>query len=219
MEGKEQLARGVRPLLVEGPLDAVAVNVTMPADYVAVAPCGTAITPAHVDALRRHCDLDGAGLVLALDGDTAGRNAVVRSWRTLRHVAGPIDTAILPEGHDPADLLSPEKQSAVVEALQTAIPLADLLVDEKLDQFGELKFIETRLAAARSAARVVAELPPSQIARQVTRVAARTEVDPAEITAAIASAISPEPTKDALPASPARTSTHTGNRPTRRAHR
>ncbi|MEV5831552.1 toprim domain-containing protein [Spirillospora sp. NPDC052242] len=218
-EGRERLAQGVRPLLVEGPLDAIAVNVTMPAEYVAVAPCGTAITPAHVDALGRRCDLKNSGLVLALDGDRAGRTAVLRSWRTLRHITGPIDAAMLPEGRDPADLLSPERQSAVIEGLHASIPLPDLLVDERLDEFGELKFIETRLAAARSAARVIAELPPSQIARQVTRVAARTEVDPAEVTAAVASAISPEPTKDASPARPAQPSTHTGSRSTRHARK
>ncbi|OLT31870.1 hypothetical protein BJF79_08735 [Actinomadura sp. CNU-125] len=215
-EGSERLAKGVRPLLVEGPLDAVAVNVTMPTHYVAVAPCGTAITPAHIEALGRRYDLNTSGLVLALDGDSAGRAAAVRSWQALRHITGPVEVALLPEGRDPADILSSARQATVADSLRSVIPLADLLVDEKMEQFGELEFIETRLAAARSTARVIAELPPSQIARQVSRVAARTDIDPAEITSAVASAISPEPPTDGLPTRPSRSPTHMGNRSTRR---
>ncbi|GLZ16368.1 hypothetical protein Acsp04_66030 [Actinomadura sp. NBRC 104425] len=200
-ESRDHLARGGRPLIVEGPLDAIAVNSTMPQTYAAVAPCGTAITPDHLDALARYADLNTTGLVLALDGDDAGRAAALRAWQTLRVLTGPIDAALLPQGRDPADLLTSGSRAHLEQALGSLIPLADLLVDEKIKRHGgTLEFVEQRLAAARAAAGLISQLPPDQIARQVARVASRTQVEAAEITAAVAAAISPEPASDICPA-------------------
>ncbi|MEU4827062.1 toprim domain-containing protein [Actinomadura sp. NPDC023710] len=192
-ESRAQLATTCRPLLVEGPLDAIAVNVALPAVYAAVAPCGTAITIAQVEAIAAHADGPTSGLVIALDGDDAGRAGAVRAWRTLPTIEGPIEAALLPPGHDPGDLLSPASQFAVREALLSVIPLADLVIDEKIQRFGgALEFVESRLAAAQGAAAQIAQLPPDQIARQVDRVAARTGMDPADVTALVAGAISPD---------------------------
>ncbi|HEU5023593.1 MAG TPA: toprim domain-containing protein [Spirillospora sp.] len=196
-ETSDRLTQGARPLLVEGPLDAIAVNAVMPETYAAVATCGTAISPAHLNALERRTDLSMSGLVLALDGDPAGRVAAVRAWRHLSKVAGPVETVRLPTDRDPADLLDNPGDTDVHAALRSVVPLADLVVDEKLERFGgTLEFAENQLAAVRAAATVIAGLPPDQAARQVTRVASRTKWAPAEVTAAVASAISPEPAPD-----------------------
>ncbi|TDD71114.1 toprim domain-containing protein [Actinomadura rubrisoli] len=196
-ESRAQLGRTARPLLVEGPLDAIAVNVTMPEEYAAVAPCGTAITPPQVEAIAAHTDLETAGLVIALDGDDAGRAGSIRAWRTLRSIAGPVEAAVLPRGQDPAELLSSAGHLPVREALLCVTGLADLVIDERIERFGgTLEFIESRVAAARAAAVVIAELPPDQIARQVARVAARTGMALADATAAVTSAISPDPPPD-----------------------
>jgi DNA primase len=190
----------VRPLLVEGPLDAIAVNSAMPDLYAAIAPCGTAITAAHIDAIASYTDLDTSGLVIALDGDLAGRAGAVRAWRVLRGITGPVDAAVLPQGNDPADLLSPSGHSGVREALLSVTPLADLVIDERIQRpGGHLEFVESRVAAAQAAAALIAELPLDQIARQVTRVAARTGMAPAEVTALVASAISPNPPPESEP--------------------
>src|SRR5436190_16706183 len=45
-EGRRALAAGARPVLVEGPPDAIAVSAAGP--YAGVSPCGTALTPAQV---------------------------------------------------------------------------------------------------------------------------------------------------------------------------
>ena len=196
-EAGRQLTRTVRPLLVEGPLDAIAVNATLPDTYAAVAPCGTAITPAHIEAIAVHADLATSGLVIALDGDPAGQAGAIRAWRTLRDVAGPVDAAVLPDRQDPADLLSSRGGTRVRDSLLTVIPLADLLIDERLQRFGgALEFVESRITAAKAAAALIAELQPDQIARQVTRVAAGTGMDSTDITALVASAISPDPSSD-----------------------
>ncbi|MFA1544580.1 toprim domain-containing protein [Actinomadura monticuli] len=192
-EGRAGLSGTTRPLLVEGPLDAIAINAVMPDAYTAVAPCGTAITAAHIEAIAAHSDLNTSGLVIALDGDPAGRAGAVRAWRTLSSITGPIDAAVLPQGCDPADLLAPAGHTTVHEALLSVTPLADLVIDERIQRSGgHLEFVESRVAAAHAAAALIAELPLDQIARQVTRVAARTGMAPAEVTALVASAISPD---------------------------
>lgn len=201
-EAGDQLAtQGVRPLLVEGPLDAIAINTVMPETYAAVATCGTAINPAHLEALNRRAELGTCGLVVALDGDTAGRAGAVRAWRHLNKVAGPVETVRLPMEKDPADLLGNPGGADVETALRSTFPLADLVIDETLERVGRtLGFAEHRLAAVRAAATVIAGLPPDQAARQVARVASRTRCDPAEVTAAVTSAITRDPPSDLAPA-------------------
>ncbi|MEU8804833.1 toprim domain-containing protein [Spirillospora sp. NPDC048819] len=199
-EVRPQLAGTARPLLVEGPLDAIAVNATMPETYAAIAPCGTAITSTQVDVIAAHADLATTGLVMALDGDPAGRAGAIRAWRTLHHITARLETAVLSHGRDPAELLSPTRQSTVHKALLSVTPLADLVIDERIQRSGgQLEFIESRVAAAQAAAPLIVELPPDQIARQITRVAARTGMAPAEVTALVASAISPDPPPDSEP--------------------
>ncbi|GAA2127176.1 toprim domain-containing protein [Actinomadura napierensis] len=196
-ESSDRLARGIRPLMVEGPLDAIAVNTVMPETYAAVATCGTAISAAHLEALSRYTDLGTSGLVIALDGDPAGRVGAIRAWRHLNAVTGPVETVRLPTDRDPADLLGNLAPADVQAALWSAFPLADLVIDEKLERFGgTLEFAENRLAAVRAAATVIAGLPPDQAARQVARIASRTRVETTEVTAAVASAITPDPATD-----------------------
>ena len=57
-EGAAALAAGAVPVLVEGPIDAIAVTLAGGGDYVGVAPLGTALTDTQVDKLAPHL---GAG--------------------------------------------------------------------------------------------------------------------------------------------------------------
>ena len=191
-EGRVRLAQGSRPLIVEGPLDAIAVESAAIEDKVAVAPCGTAITAEHIDAIARHANLPSAGMLLALDGDGPGGKAMLRAWNTLRHLEGPVDAIRLPHGKDPADILRYDGYAAVRESLQSAVPLADLVVDATIERAGgKLEFAETRVTAARAAAGVIAQMKASEAARQVTRVADRTGLETGEVTALLTAAISP----------------------------
>ncbi|MEU5882855.1 toprim domain-containing protein [Spirillospora sp. NPDC047279] len=193
-EGRTMLSRGARPIVVEGPFDLLAVATSAPEGLVPVAPCGTAFGPAQLNALRAVVDVDKLGLVLALDADPAGRSGVLRTWRTVSQVEGPVDVAVLPKGTDPADLMHYEGCMTVREALRDVVPLADLVVDVCIERFGgTFEFAEQRLAAVRAAASLISEMPPAKIARQVSRVSARTGLPPAQVTSAVASAVSPEP--------------------------
>ncbi|MEU6040994.1 toprim domain-containing protein [Actinomadura sp. NPDC047616] len=191
-EARARLARGARPVIVEGPLDAIAVDMSTGDDHAALALCAGSLTSAQLDALRRAADLDGAGLLLALDGDRAGRSAAQRVWRLLAGVRGPVDVAVLPAGRDPADVLREHGPGAVAEVLRGAVPLPDVVVDAAMERAGgRLATCEHRLAAIRAAARVIAAGRPDDAARQVVRVAHRTGVAPATVTEALCAAVGP----------------------------
>jgi DNA primase len=192
-ETGDRLARGARPVITEGPFDAIAVNTADP-DHAAVASCGTTITAEQVRALGRAADLATTGLLLALDGDRAGRDAAVRAWDLLARVPGRVGVVLLGEGRDPAGVLSERGPEGVREVLGAEIPLADVVVDAAVERHaGSLQFAEGRLAAARAAAAVIADVPTGQVARHVARVAVRLGMDPAIVTDALVSVVSPGP--------------------------
>ena len=101
-EGRRALATGARPVLVEGPLDAIAVSAA--GSYAGVSPCGTALTSAQVALLARTCDLRRDGVVVAFDADRAGRRAAVRAYHLLRgvtdHAVAGNDEPLLRCAHD-----------------------------------------------------------------------------------------------------------------------
>lgn len=100
---------GAAVVLVEGPLDALAVAATTATaarhhELTALATGGVAISPAHA---ARAAHLTRGPLVLAMDGDSAGRDGTTRWVDLLAVQAGrPVLVADLPDGRDPADWLT-----------------------------------------------------------------------------------------------------------------
>ncbi|HEX6881794.1 MAG TPA: DNA primase [Planctomycetota bacterium] len=89
-----------RLILVEGYTDVMAAHQTGWRETVAV--LGTATTPDHAALVRR----SGARrVVLAFDGDAAGRKATQRALMGLLGLPVELCVAVLPEGRDPGDLL------------------------------------------------------------------------------------------------------------------
>jgi DNA primase len=189
-EGAEALAAGARPVLVEGPLDAMAV---WSAGRVGVAPCGTALTAAQVELLG--WAMTGprpSGVAVAFDPDRAGRAAAVRAYPLLRTITDDLWTVSLPTGSDPAELLRTHGATGLAAVLDSSLlPLPDLVVDARLAEFDRwLEFTDGAFAALRAVAPLIADLPPVQVARQVARVAARLGLSFAEVTEAVTSALS-----------------------------
>ena len=189
-EGRRALAAGARPVLAEGPLDAIAVSAA--GRYAGVSPCGTALTPAQVTLLARTADLRRAGVVVAFDADRAGRRAAARAYHLLHDVTGRADTLVLPAGQDPAGFRREHGGRALARRLDACVPLADLVVDEALAPFERgLVFLDGKFAALHAAAPLVAGLPSGQVARQVARLAGRLGLAYAEVTEAVTSALRP----------------------------
>lgn len=189
-EGRRALAAGARPVLVEGPLDAIAV--TAAGGYAGASPCGTALTSAQVTLLARTSDLRRAGVVVAFDADPAGRRAAVRAYHLLHGVTDHALALVLPAGQDPAGFRREHGSRALARRLEASVPLADLVVDDVVAPFERwLEFLDGKFAALHAAAPLVAGLPSGQVARQVARLAGRLGLDYAEVTEAVTGALRP----------------------------
>ena len=198
-EALPALAAGARPVIAEGPLDAIAITVAGRADparharYAGVAPCGTALTAAQVrllrDAVRGSARISRgqAGLLVAFDADPPGRRAAVRAYHLLRARAAAVS---LPDGSDPAGYLRDHGAAALAGLLDSAPPLADLVIDERVAAFDRwLEFPDGAFAALHAAAPLIAGLPPDQVARQVGRLAARLNLPHPDVTEAVTTAL------------------------------
>jgi len=189
---RQALAAGARPVLVEGALDAIAVTCAGGGRYAGVAPSGTALTAGQVAALELAAGpLAEHGVTVAFDADPAGRDAVLRSYCLLRAAGAWPAAAVLPDGQDPASLAQHQGPDALRAALDTAGPLADLVVDERLARWtGRLHWAEGQIGAARDAAGLIATFPSEQVGRQVLRVARQLGLEPAELTSVVVDTVS-----------------------------
>ncbi len=131
-------------------------------------------------------------MVVAFDNDAAGRQAALRAFDLLRPTGAGPTAASLPAGLDPAALAEHTGGAdALRGALETAPPLADLVVDDRVARWADrLHWAEGRIGAARNAAGLIATLPPDQVGRQVLRVADRLGLDHADVTLAVTDAVS-----------------------------
>ena len=138
---------GQTAIVVEGPLDALAIASVNDPSVVAVAACGSAVTPAQV---RRLIALHPDRIILALDGDPAGRDATLR-WadRTCRDAGVPVEVIDLPAGIDPADLIARDGCAALTGFLELRRPpgpeLAALAAQYARDPAAELTSIARAL--------------------------------------------------------------------------
>ncbi len=146
---KSEIVRSGRAVVVEGYTDVIALHeAEMP---VAVATCGTALGEDHFDLLRRFTEQ----VVLAFDADEAGAGASLRGFE--HSVPGDLDlrVAMLPEGQDPADLVSAGEAHQLVKAVDESEPLLRFRLERELAQFN-LSEPEARARAVKAGAAVVA---------------------------------------------------------------
>jgi DNA primase len=175
-EGRGAFQRGAQPVLTEGPLDAIAVSIAGEGAFAGVAPCGTALTGNQVAALARTIPLADRGVLLALDGDTAGRAAAVRAYWRLAPVTSSLTTLTLPDSTDPAGLLETGDRATLRKALTSGTrSLADLVTDSRIDDWArgrELVFTELQIGALRAAATAIANMPADHVGPQAARLCA-----------------------------------------------
>ncbi|WP_243763444.1 MobF family relaxase [Allobranchiibius sp. CTAmp26] len=140
---------GARPVLVEGPLDALAVTLASPGKLIGVAPLGTSLTEEQAQqlaALREHLSagpsLDSTcttapfdpWLIVATDNDAnmSGQVAAERDyWMLAPHDLDP-GNVTFPPGLDPADVFTLQGPAALRAALTRPHALADTLLEERL---------------------------------------------------------------------------------------
>ena len=97
---RSAIAKGKRAVVVEGYTDVIAAHQAGVGEAVAV--MGTAVTPEQVKLLSAYAE----EVVLALDADRAGREAMLRAQRVAAGKRVRLRVVAMPEGEDPADMLS-----------------------------------------------------------------------------------------------------------------
>jgi DNA primase catalytic core len=176
-EAAADLDAGSTPVLVEGPMDAIAVTLATNGDYVGIAPLGTAFTQDQAAKLKPYLREDPTQIVIATDPDSAGWQSAQRAyWRLAALRAAPRHVT-LPEGVDPADVLCARGGAALGELLADSGDFARKLINRRIDE--RLQFHDDALAKVdhcREVARIIGALPPAQWAEESEHVASRLDL-------------------------------------------
>jgi DNA primase len=162
------LAQGAIPVIVEGPFDAIAVNLADPGRHAGLAPCGTALTSQQAGLLSKAADLPLVGILVAFDDDLAGRKAAARAYGILRPHTSKLQTALL-NANDPAQIVQQDGPAALRAILrERREPLSAVVIDTHIEGRGRhLGDTEGRFRAMHSAASLIAGLLPDDTAAQV----------------------------------------------------
>jgi DNA primase len=193
-EQREHLASGATPVIVEGPVDVLAVATAYQdstAPVAAVAPCGTALTNRQADLLAA----TGAREVLvSYDSDAAGDRAATAAYHQLTGRVPKLSTARLPPGDDPSDLLAHGGPERLRAALGDPEPLADRVIDRVLRRYRDLDDnADARVAALHQAAPLIASMRPADAGREVARVARALGFDHPLVTEEVTTALTEQP--------------------------
>ncbi|RYH02340.1 DNA primase [Salipiger sp. IMCC34102] len=116
--------KGQTLVVAEGYMDVIALS--QAGFEAAVAPLGTAVTEHHLALLWRISDEP----VIALDGDTAGLRAAMRTMDValpLLQSGKSLRFALMPAGQDPDDVLKQQGKEAMQGILDAAVPMVQLL--------------------------------------------------------------------------------------------
>ncbi|MGH9256999.1 MAG: DNA primase [Vicinamibacterales bacterium] len=121
--GKSAIRESGFAILVEGYFDFA--QVFQAGFRSVVASCGTALTPAQAQQLRRFT----GKAVLSFDPDTAGQGAAARSCEMLVAEGFEVNVAILPAGEDPDAYIRKHGRQGYAERLRTSQPYLEYLLD------------------------------------------------------------------------------------------
>ena len=113
-----------RIVVVEGYTDVLALHQAGIRDSVAI--MGTALTPGQMTLLAQ----TAKKVVLALDADRSGQEAMLRAARTGGGAA--LHVVEMPDGKDPADLIAAGEADAFSQRLARAVPMLQFQVDRVL---------------------------------------------------------------------------------------
>jgi DNA primase len=192
-EHNDRFHAGAVPVLVEGPTDLLAADAAIGRCHAPMAPvatCGTSLTTAQVTVLRSASSADV--VVVATDGDRAGRRAAARAYGLLRPAFRQVLAPVFTGGADPADVLMSHGASALGNLLIRSGPLVRRLIEgEVADSAPVLDHLGGKLGVLRAIAPLIAELPRDDVAHEVRWLAERVRLDSDLVTRVIADAIAP----------------------------
>ncbi|WP_114908014.1 MobF family relaxase [Ornithinimicrobium murale] len=166
------------PVLVEGPIDAIAVTLASNGTHVGYAPLGTSLTEDQAIQIAR----GQMNPIVATDADQAGAAAAERAyWLLTPHGLDPTQ-APLPQGADPASILTEHGPARLHDVLLQARPLGQTLLDERLTNLPAHQ-------AQRHAAQVLAARPGTAWATGIQQVSNRLRRSTEQVTRSVAAVV------------------------------
>lgn len=168
---RKEIASKRQVVVVEGYTDVMACHLA--GEKTAVATCGTAFGEEHIKLINRLLgqSTEPASVVFTFDPDAAGEKAALKVYGDASKFNALTFVASGPAGLDPSDLRQQQGDAAVVEMLKNRKPLFEFVIQHRLSQFN-LSDIDSRVAAARAAAPVVAEIVDPALRSGYTRMLA-----------------------------------------------
>ncbi|TFV88127.1 toprim domain-containing protein [Blastococcus sp. CT_GayMR20] len=189
-EGRQALAEGATPALVEGPMDAIALTLatdgqTVGLTTLGIATLGTSLTDRQADLLRPYLSAEGPGILVATDNDPAGQQAAERIFWQLTARGGDPRRLALPHGLDPADLFHRDGATALRAAIDTADSLAHHLLDARITAAAGDGSPSAVRDAVREAAAIIAALPPARWLTHIDHVTNALQLPPGTVHMAV----------------------------------
>lgn len=154
---RKAIVKSRQIVVVEGYTDVMACHLA--GVETAVATCGTAFGEDHIRIINRLLgqSSEPAEVIFTFDPDAAGEKAALRVYGDSSKFNALTFVASGPEGLDPADLRQSQGDLAIGQMLEAKKPLFEFVIRHRIAQFS-LKDLDSRVAAARAAAPVVAAI-------------------------------------------------------------
>ncbi len=155
--------RAGQVILVEGYTDVIALHQAGMRN--AVAQMGTALTAEQVGELSRMAQT----VLLALDADSAGQEAMLKTFRLASKRKLELRVASMPDGSDPADLVQSGGGAAMEAAVSAAVPFVRFRAEHILAS-GDPTDAEEQDRMLAELRPIFAELPPSAVRMELTQI-------------------------------------------------
>ncbi|HEV3048168.1 MAG TPA: DNA primase [Solirubrobacteraceae bacterium] len=155
-------ARAGKVILCEGYTDTIALHQAGIRNAVGL--MGTALTDEQVRELARMAQT----VLLALDADSAGQEAMLKAFRLANKSKLELRVVMLPNGADPADLIQREGAAAMQTAVEGSISFVSFRAERVLAS-GDPSNTEDQDRMIAELRPVFAELPPSALRMELTR--------------------------------------------------
>jgi len=149
-QARQSLRDQGRAILVEGNFDVVSMHARGLRNV--IAPLGTAFTLEQAKLLRRQAP----DIIMMLDGDSAGRRAVLAAREAIRDAGLGCRVVNLPDGIDPDEFVRKSGPDAVRNAIESARGLLQHLIDTCLDSGFTKDDPLTRAAKIKEVAELIA---------------------------------------------------------------
>lgn len=183
---KRDISKNQQVVVVEGYTDVMACHLA--GVTTAVATCGTAFGDDHIRTLNRMLSsaVDSASeVIFTFDPDAAGQKAAMRAYNDSSKFNAQTFVAVGPDGLDPCDLRSEKGDEAVLAMIANKRPMFEFAIKQKISKF-DLNTLEGRVAAARAAAPVIAQIRDGALRPAYMReLAAWVSLEPNEVAALV----------------------------------